>query len=86
MDSRAILSSLKSAGINFSIVAEAIGVSTNMVSSVAARKATSRRVARAIARAIDKPIEQVFPDKPEYHSVVPRKAKIDSLKRSLATR
>lgn len=86
MDSRDILSSLKSVGINFSIVAEAIGVSTNMVSSVAARKSTSRRVAHAIARAIDKPIEQIFPDKPEYHAVVPRKAKIASLKRSLATR
>lgn len=84
MDSRNILEALQAKGINFSIVAEAIGVSTNMVSSVASRKATSRRVAKAISKAIDLPIEQVFPDKPDYHSPVPRQTKVAALKKDLS--
>lgn len=84
MNSRDILESLQTRGLNFTIVAEAIGVSTNMVSSVAARKATSRRVARAIAKAISKPVERVFPDKPDYHTVMPRHTKVAALRKDLS--
>ena len=66
MRSHEILAALKTENLNFSIVAEAIKVSPQYVSRVAARKETSYRIANALAKSINKEITVVFPDVEAY--------------------
>jgi transcriptional regulator with XRE-family HTH domain len=65
----AIREELKVRGHSFSALAKLLGLSTMQVSRVAHRSRTNHRVALAIATALDKPIDEVFPDKREYHRV-----------------
>lgn len=66
MDRNQIQKELNALGYNLSIVAEAIEKSPSLVSKVIARKAKSRFVAEALCKILQKPIEEVFPDIPEY--------------------
>jgi len=66
MNSNEILSALKTNGLNFSIVADALGVSPQYVSRVASGKFHSYRVAAALAVAVDRSITDVFPNISEY--------------------
>lgn len=61
MDQEEIYQALKSKGLNTSILAEALDVSIQAVSSAIKKGKGSQRIANAISIAIDKPLEQVFP-------------------------
>ncbi len=62
MNSKDIQKQLKENSINYSMIAEAVGVSPAHVRNVAERIFVSRRVAIAIATAINLPLYEVFPD------------------------
>lgn len=66
MQSQEILAALKTKKLNFSLVAEAIKVTPQYVSRIAARKETSYRIADALAKSIDQEITAVFPDVEAY--------------------
>ncbi|MEW8494262.1 MAG: helix-turn-helix domain-containing protein [Candidatus Thiodiazotropha taylori] len=67
MNGNQILLCLKKAGISFTDIAKIQSVTPQAVSAVAHRKGDSGPIARAIATALGKPIEDVFPDRPQYH-------------------
>ena len=73
-------------GYNISTAAEVLGKSRTMLTLVAKRKETSRKVAIALAVLIDRTIEEVFPDKPEYHEdpLAKRQKKIAAGREKLA--
>lgn len=62
MNGSKISQTLKIKGLNFSILAEACGVTTAHVYNVAYRKTASLIIAKKIACAIDAPFQQVFPE------------------------
>ncbi len=92
MDKKEIQLALKAKELNFSMMAEALGVKPKTVISVTERTTRSRRVAQALAKAIEQPIKKVFPDIPEYHTNTPvseikrteRKQKVDALRELVA--
>lgn len=83
MNASEILISLKAKNINYTVIAEAIGVSSGHVRNVAARIFTSREVAEAIAVALEKPFLDVFPEYAEKQPQIKkakRKQAVDSLR------
>jgi len=84
MDTDQIKKELAAKGFDFSMVANALDKSPSLVSKVAARKARSRMVAEALAKAIQRPIEEVFPDVPAYHSKAVSAAEKQKKQRELA--
>lgn len=89
METHEIKEALKSKGLNYSIVADALGVSPQHVSRVASRRHLSYRVAKALAKSLGKDITEVFPDVPDYESPpVPKKkeraAKVAAVRRVIA--
>lgn len=67
MDTKQIKAALEEKDCNFSILAEAIGKTYSAVYGVCQRKIDSAAIATLIAKAIETPVEDVFPDKPQYH-------------------
>ncbi|MDE3963699.1 DNA-binding protein [Glaesserella parasuis] len=63
MNQKEIYQALKSKNLNASMIAEALGVSSQAVSSAIKQGKSSQRIAKAIAIAIaiDEPLEKVFP-------------------------
>ena len=61
MNQKEIYQALKRKNLNASMVAEALGVSSQAVSNAIKRGKSSQRIAKAIAIAIDEPLEKVFP-------------------------
>lgn len=61
-----IKKALNDAGLSFTSLAEATGRNPQNFSAVSRRKVLSRPAAMIIAAALQKPIEQVFPDIPQY--------------------
>ncbi|MCU7934142.1 MAG: hypothetical protein KZQ99_04585 [Candidatus Thiodiazotropha sp. (ex Dulcina madagascariensis)] len=62
-----ILQHLNRRGISFTDIANALKITPAAVSQVAHRKSDSKRIARALCIALNKPMEEVFPDRPQYH-------------------
>lgn len=62
-----ITAALNKAGHTWGTASEAIGKTKTTLISVSQRKTTSRPVARALSLLIEIPVEEVFPDKPDYH-------------------
>lgn len=67
MDAKRIRELLHAKGYNFTRIAKVVGMSDVYVAMVADRKRHSHLIAVAIATAIGRPINQVFPDVPQYH-------------------
>ncbi|MEW8049282.1 MAG: helix-turn-helix domain-containing protein [Candidatus Thiodiazotropha sp.] len=67
MNGSQILQELKSYGITFTDIANALGVRASTVSLVANRKSDSKRIAKAFSIALNKPVEDIFPDRPQYY-------------------
>ncbi|MCU7842169.1 MAG: DNA-binding protein [Candidatus Thiodiazotropha sp. (ex Troendleina suluensis)] len=67
MNGHQILQELKSIGLNFTDIAKALKVSPSAVSITVHRKGDSLRIAKALSIALNRPIEEVFPDRPQYH-------------------
>lgn len=67
MDKEEIKASLRKHGCSFMTIATVLGKHHLSIARVASRTTTSKPIATAIAKAVDRPIEKVFPDKPEYH-------------------
>jgi transcriptional regulator with XRE-family HTH domain len=67
VNGKQILQSLKLCDLSFTDIANALEVTPATISMVAHRRSDSRRIAEALAMAIGKPIEKVFPDRPQYH-------------------
>lgn len=67
MNGDQILQSLKAIGLNFTDIADALGVTPQHVGQVAHRKGYSLRIAKAFSIALNKPVEKIFPDCPQYH-------------------
>ncbi|MDO9792010.1 DNA-binding protein [Glaesserella parasuis] len=63
MNQKEIYQALKRKNLNASMIAEALGVSSQAVSSAIKQGKSSQRIAKAIAIAIaiDEPLEKVFP-------------------------
>ncbi|MDE3932894.1 DNA-binding protein [Glaesserella parasuis] len=63
MNQKEIYQALKRRNLNASMIAEALGVSSQAVSSAIKQGKSSQRIAKAIAIAIaiDEPLEKVFP-------------------------
>ena len=59
MNQKEIYQALKRKNLNVSMIAEALGVSSQAVSSAIKQGKSSQRIAKAIA--IDEPLEKVFP-------------------------
>lgn len=57
-----------------SLLAEALNVKASSVSQIINRQSDSKRIANAIAKVIQLPVEDIFPDKPQYHKGYSRKA------------
>lgn len=75
-------------GVNAAMIAEALKVKPASVSQVISRHSDSKRIATAIAKILEKPVEDVFPDKPQYHAGYSRAAvrtsKVNELRQRLA--
>ena len=54
-------------GYPATLIAEALKVKPASVSAVINNTSDSKRIAKAIAVTLDMKIEEVFPDKPQYH-------------------
>ncbi|MCU7842163.1 MAG: helix-turn-helix domain-containing protein [Candidatus Thiodiazotropha sp. (ex Troendleina suluensis)] len=67
MNGDQILHLLKAIGLNFTDIAQALGVTPQHVGQVAHRKGDSIRIAKALSIALNRPVEEVFPDRPQYH-------------------
>jgi lambda repressor-like predicted transcriptional regulator len=67
MDTKQIKAALEAKDCSIPILAKAINKSYSAVYSVCQRKMDSSAIAVFIAKAIEKPVEEVFPDKPQYH-------------------
>lgn len=61
MNQKEIYQALKRKNLNASMIAEALGVSSQAVSNAIKQGKSSQRIAKAIAIAIDEPLEKVFP-------------------------
>ena len=61
MNPKEIYQALKDKNLNASMIAEALGVSSQAVSNAIKQGKSSQRIAKAIALAIDEPLETVFP-------------------------
>ncbi|PIP98521.1 MAG: hypothetical protein COW76_20380 [Shewanella sp. CG18_big_fil_WC_8_21_14_2_50_42_11] len=67
MTGEEIRKALNEKDLSFAAIGRALGHSTGTaVSRICHRQATGRITARFIADALDLPIEEVFPEKPEY--------------------
>lgn len=89
MDTHEIQSELKTQGLNFSIIADALEVTPQHISRTASRDAYSHRVAKAIAKALGKTVAEVFPEVERYRAPPRptksvRRAKVTELKKTLA--
>lgn len=82
MDYSEIYEALKAKDFNWPICADAIGCSSSHVMNVAARRGESKTVAKKLAAIIGKPVQEVFPDKPNYHEdkTAKRDAKVSDVK------
>ncbi len=89
MDRDQIRMELGKLGYDFSMLAEAIDKSPSLISKVASRQAKSRFVAEAMVKILGKPMQEVFPDVPEYQLAKPASAaerisRVDKLRSMLA--
>ncbi|MCU7878331.1 MAG: helix-turn-helix domain-containing protein [Candidatus Thiodiazotropha sp. (ex Lucinoma borealis)] len=69
MNGDQILHFLRAFGLTFTDIAQALGVTPQHVGQVAHRKGDSTRIAKALAIALNKPVEEVFPDRPQYTAI-----------------
>lgn len=80
---------LAAKGYTATLIAEALSVKPASVSAVINEVSDSKRIAKAVATVLDLPIEEVFPNKPQYHDGYSRKAirqqKVISLRQQLAS-
>ncbi|AAP95436.1 DNA-binding protein [[Haemophilus] ducreyi] len=67
MNQQEIYQALKNKNLNASIIAEALGVSSQAVSNAIKQGKSSERIAKAIAIAIEQPLEKVFPHYAHKH-------------------
>lgn len=81
MENKGIHERLKRNNINYTVIAEAVGVTPSHVRNVALGIFTSHRVAKAIAVALGVPLLEVFP---EYEGKEPRGKKRERRKKAVA--
>ncbi|AGI35955.1 helix-turn-helix domain-containing protein [Mannheimia haemolytica] len=85
MNQQEIYQALKSKNLNASMIAEALGVSSQAVSNAIKQGKSSKRIAKAIAIAIEQPLEKVFPHYArKQEQQVFRKTQIHQLKSQFA--
>ncbi|QGM80695.1 DNA-binding protein [Otariodibacter oris] len=85
MDQKEIYQALKDKGLNAVILAKALDVSVQAISSTIKKGKGSLRIANAISIAIDKPIEKTFPYYEEKQlQQQARKQQIEQLKTKLS--
>lgn len=66
MKAEAIKQALHAKGFTFSMIANELGMTPNMISGVCYRRTTSKNAANAIAKILGKPVTEVFPDIASY--------------------
>ena len=66
MNSEQIKTALREKNCTLAIIADSLGVAANAVSQVIHRHSRSFNIANGIAIILEKPINEVFPDVPEY--------------------
>jgi len=68
MEFEAIKQELKANSCSIAIIARSLNKSHTAVTDVAKGVSTSKTIAKAICVALNRPIKEVFPDKPSYHT------------------
>lgn len=69
-----ITKALSEAGFSWRAAGKAVGRTGTMLIRVSQRDAVSRPVALALSMLINSPVEEVFPDVPDYHGEDPKVA------------
>lgn len=66
MNGSEIRQALHAKGFTLTMLAEELGVHSNLVRAVIHRRGTSKSAADAIAKVLGQPVTEIFPDVPSY--------------------
>lgn len=88
MNGEEIRQALHAKGFTLTMLADELGVHSNLIRAVIHRRGTSKSAADAVAKVLGKSVTQVFPDVPSYAGIglpKPTDAKRAELRQLLAS-
>lgn len=82
MNYESIHVALKRKGLNWCVAATAMECTPAMVMNVCARRTTSRKIAKGLSALTGIPINELFPDQPQYEQHSPSEARASRVERA----